>query len=714
MPFNFQLVLAVFEFGNLPMLGWLAAGALPWLIHRWNRRQHQTIPWAAVDLLLTAVGQQSQQAKLQQWLLIAVRTAILLLVALAAAEPATRQWALGAASTGRTHTVIVVDRSYSMGMLEQGISPFDQAQTQARRVVESRSPGDVFSLIGWSHSADNVLARPTTDVSLVLSALGSLVLSDEGADLSVAVRAAQAAIERADSETGDIGRHEVVFLSDLARNTWQGDSGAQSSLAGLASLASLTVLDVGLDAQDNIAVIDLTVEPTVLLLKQEVSFSATLRAFGTKGPQDLNVELSIDGRVVDTRQTSLETGDVQSLDFTYSFVQQGTHTVQVAIVGEVDGLAVDNRRRLVVEVRPQLRVACVAAVPGAADDVARALAPEHLPANQTQPFLADIVPLSSLGELDLSGYDVVFLCGAADLNQRETAQVVRFVQAGGALIVLLGEQAPSESLGQVLPVNVLPPAPDGDYRFDVLDYRHRVIAPFRGNANAGLLNVAVMKYNRLELKPERQSVEQVLAFNTGDPALVVDDAGLGRTAILALPGSLATRTAQGSPWSSFAVNPSFLPVIRELANYVTGSSWLAERNLQVGQSATYACDPSQALSQISVRKPDGAEAILSAFPTADQGLIVIPETTMSGIYQLTQADKLLAQFAVNVDARESDLARIEQESLPVEMTLGFADQSPASSTTLVDQSFVSLLLSMVLGLLLVELSLGCWLGRRWQ
>ena len=41
--------LLAFGFGNLLMLGWLAAAAAPILIHLWNKRRYREVSWAAVE-----------------------------------------------------------------------------------------------------------------------------------------------------------------------------------------------------------------------------------------------------------------------------------------------------------------------------------------------------------------------------------------------------------------------------------------------------------------------------------------------------------------------------------------------------------------------------------------------------------------------------------------------------------------------------------------
>src|SRR5580658_9234626 len=85
MPF-WRPVLA-FGFGSPLMLWGLAAGAVPVLIHLLYRRRFHTVPWAAMRFLLAATRKQSRRMKLEQLLLLVIRTLIVLCVALALSRP---------------------------------------------------------------------------------------------------------------------------------------------------------------------------------------------------------------------------------------------------------------------------------------------------------------------------------------------------------------------------------------------------------------------------------------------------------------------------------------------------------------------------------------------------------------------------------------------------------------------------------------------------
>jgi hypothetical protein len=113
--------LAVWPFASPSLLWWGLAAAIPILIHLLSRRKYRETSWAAMHFLLAALRKQARRIRLEQLLLLAMRTAILLLLALALAEPLIRGAAPddpAGARGGRTHWVLIFDASYSMDYRE--------------------------------------------------------------------------------------------------------------------------------------------------------------------------------------------------------------------------------------------------------------------------------------------------------------------------------------------------------------------------------------------------------------------------------------------------------------------------------------------------------------------------------------------------------------------------------------------------------------------
>lgn len=706
------LPLAVLEFASLPMLGWLAAAALPWLIHRLYRRQHRKTPWAAVELLMSAMQQRARRVQLQQWLLIAVRTAILVLVALAVAEPALRQWAVGAGGTAQLHRIIVVDQSYSMGCQHQGGSRWQRAVEHAREWIET-SDGHALTLIGWSDRAENLMGRPTFDASIALSSLDDLRLTDASADLPSTLRAVLAAIDRAEAEMPQIAAHQVVFCTDLGRQTWSANESDRLQLEAVAERAEITLANVAEAQPNNIAITNLTIEPAVTLQQRETMISATVACWGQAPEAEVRVELLIEGRKVDEQTVRLRSNAEVTARFAHRFVDEGAQTVQAVVAENSDSLALDDERWLIVDARPKLRVACFGGRTQDSRDLARALAPSVRGAERDSAIEPELFSVARINELELSNYAAVLLCSVPELSSREAAALTEYVRQGGGLAIFPDQATTPESLHtlkQILPQQLDSIQTPDESRFDPQDYRHPIVSPFRGQAQAGLLGVSVSQYWRL-LSSQESEAEIVLQFDTGDPALVVDRFGLGRVAMSALPASLAARTAKGTPWSSLALSPSFLPLVRELVTYLVGDRWLQQRNLLVGETAIFPWTVGAAVAD--VRVPAGVSQQLVPPGVEDRGQLVFRETDDSGVYRFNADGQEVARFAINLDGRDSDLSSIDPVSLPAGVTDHLVENASSSPMSTGDFSFVRSLLAGASLLLLLEIGLAWQLGRGW-
>ena len=75
------------SFLNTAMLWGLAALAVPIFIHLLNRRRFRRVPWAAMRFLKVSVEQNQRRMKLEDWLLLLVRCAMVALLALLVARP---------------------------------------------------------------------------------------------------------------------------------------------------------------------------------------------------------------------------------------------------------------------------------------------------------------------------------------------------------------------------------------------------------------------------------------------------------------------------------------------------------------------------------------------------------------------------------------------------------------------------------------------------
>src|SRR5690242_378596 len=97
-------------FANGPLLYGLAAASVPILIHLLNRRKFREMPWAAMQFLMAAIRKNQRRIRIEQWLLLAIRTLLIVLLVSAMAKPFLESF--GNVIAGRrTHRVLVLDAS---------------------------------------------------------------------------------------------------------------------------------------------------------------------------------------------------------------------------------------------------------------------------------------------------------------------------------------------------------------------------------------------------------------------------------------------------------------------------------------------------------------------------------------------------------------------------------------------------------------------------
>ena len=729
--------LPLFAFGisNLPMLGWLAVAAAPILIHLWSRRKYRQMSWAAMEYLLAAVQRQTRRLLVEQWLLLAIRTLLVVLVVLAVAEPYAEQTGLAFAHGGHTHRVLVIDGSYSMAYKPTDQTRFQRAKELARQIVDQSPQGDAFTLIVMSSPPRVVVGTPALQPSTIIGEIDRLELSHTTADLPATIREIRRVVDAAEHGKPRLERHEVYFLTDLQRVTWApelSDSAAREFLqqtGELAETAVLFLIDLGQPQAENLAITNLRAIDPLLIVGRNVQLEVELKNFGHQARNHQPVELLVDGRRVEQKETDIPPESTASVNFSYRFDTPGDHAVEVRTPG--DALGVDNHRFLAAPVRQSIRALCIDGRPsgvafrGAADYLAVALTPEGQESDHAA-VEAEVAAESALLERNLHGYDCVFLCNVAQFTASEARAMDAYLQSGGSLIFFLGDQVLADrynsELGgagqgraggpRILPAQIGPLVDQPQSRLDPLDYRHPIVQPFRGRGQAGLLTTPIFKHWKLVL-PEGGRAKTVLATDNGDPLIVEEPIRRGRVVLVA--------TSADPSWSAMPLWPSFVPLVQEIVAWCAEGQ-LQQQNVTVGEPLEAAISLSEVAAPLMIESPDGRRHTVQVGAAGEHSVVTYADTAQSGIYAARFGPPVDRSqlFAANVDTAESDLTPIDPEELRSEVWPGipFVHQTtwqdlgasapgnpiPGRSRLHVD------LLYVVLGLLLLETYLGWKLG----
>ena len=135
-------------------LAGVIAATGPVIIHLLNRRRFRVINWAAMDFLLEALQRNRRMLQLRDLLLLALRTAALLLFGLALARPYLSSSSEAVSGNDPLHAILVMDNSLSMGYEKlDGSLLLDEAKAKAKEFLEELPEGSRISVLPLCGSA---------------------------------------------------------------------------------------------------------------------------------------------------------------------------------------------------------------------------------------------------------------------------------------------------------------------------------------------------------------------------------------------------------------------------------------------------------------------------------------------------------------------------------------------------------------------------------
>jgi hypothetical protein len=183
-----------------------AAAAIPLLIHLLRRRIGTRIDFPAVRYLVRAEQEHSRDLRLRNILLMLLRVAAVLLIALAAAHPFVR---VAGGGHARTALALLLDNSLSTSAVSGGRPVLAQLQARARDVIGRASPSDRL----WMVTADGVVHGGSRDA--LLDAVARTGMFGGAGDLRAAAARAAGLVRAA-----ALPARELVILTDGQATSW--------------------------------------------------------------------------------------------------------------------------------------------------------------------------------------------------------------------------------------------------------------------------------------------------------------------------------------------------------------------------------------------------------------------------------------------------------------------------------------------------------------
>ena len=135
------------SFINPAMLWFLTLVAIPIIIYIINRQRFKRIWWAAMEFLLRAMKKNRRRIRIENLLLLIIRTLIVLLAVLTVARPQVGAAFFGPLVRKSRNFFFLLDNSYSMGYKVGATTALERAKKQLKSILDKTVQDGDLSLI---------------------------------------------------------------------------------------------------------------------------------------------------------------------------------------------------------------------------------------------------------------------------------------------------------------------------------------------------------------------------------------------------------------------------------------------------------------------------------------------------------------------------------------------------------------------------------------
>ena len=639
--------------------------ALPVLAHLLGRERPREIRFAAMRFLPDSEPTVTHRRAIQDWPLLLLRLLLLALLVLALARPATFDRG-GVTVVAEVHdAVILVDGSRSMGLRIEDETLLERAAQRADALLASLPAGTRVGLLTSDPGGPQL--EPTADPDRARAALQSWLESGAPRPGAWALRDAIPHAASMLRDLGDDGRKRVIYAVGDATD------GGLARLPAAAEGGAIVVPIPALEDEplpEHVAISEVSWEPAPDLDPRAVRISAIVRRHSGTSTADDTLAVAIGLYLGDTEVArtlaDLAPDEDTPVEFTHTLLdEEDVAAATVGLIGrDDDALPSDDRRHLWLSADDGIEVAVVNGDPSelrAHDEIFFLTTAVAAADEDRRVRLRSIAPdqleesIRKRGAAALRDVEVLVLSNVRAPAPDIAPAIVERVQAGMGLLVSVGERvepdAYNERLGAVLPLRMREAVQVGTAPGRT-EARVEGVAPadlthpaFRGlGGDLGLAGAQARRIMLLEPDPRRPT-KIALSFTSGAPALLTQEIGDGRVALLT--------TTIDRDWADLPLRPGFVPLVTGTLAWLGGSGGgLSGSRIPVGA-------PRELRSEepVVVTTPGGRE--VSVAP--EDGVATFADTFVPGHYKarVGEDENLRSVFAVEVDPIESDTQPLE-------------------------------------------------------
>ena len=652
------------------MLTGLAAVGIPIAIHLLHRQKTTPINWGAMMFLQSSDVLKKKRRNIDHWLLLLMRIAMILLLALLLAWPILPAGAVKKLAGGSSaDVVIVLDHSISTGILDGRRTVFAHEISIAKRIANTLSHDDTMSVVIAGHRPYSLttfpvaVSDPAAVQSKLLAPLQELPMGLAGASIPAAIQEARRVARR-----GALFNKIIFVVSDHRVVSWQPHHNAlwKAAYGGKVAVKNPAVFDLPVFAHatvSDIAIGPLHIQPAFPGVGRRVNVIFSVSNSGPLPVKSIPIELLYDGApmghlMIPRLQAGRSTTGIMHL----RIASAGSHWITVR-TGIQDALAADNQSTAVIQAWNHIPVLIIDSQLGNVGSfrASRFLQAALQPSTSLRLGLAQpmVMSVSSARRAHLSQYQVVIVNDPTTLPTSLIARLHAFARSGKGVWFILGRNASRTFVNSQLPaagfnIGTLGKVQSAGKHHPVIvlrDPESAFLRPLRSLHRNAIVDVTLRKWRKL--MPANGLEKVILATSDGTPLMLSQNVGNSGGHVV------IWTTGVGGRWNDWPLQAgSFLPLVNQTVyELAMGAKRLTDRHyLHPGDPIVWTGSDIPAIQAAEILQPHGLiHPVTPQLITGGQYLITWNHTGLPGLYTLSFSPKKSradVYFNVNIDRAE--------------------------------------------------------------
>ena len=206
------------QFLAAPLLWGLFLAGVPTLIHLLNRRRFIVVDWAPMKYLKLTIRTNRRRMQIEQLLLLALRTLLMILIVLTVARIALSKSSMGGwlAKRSRISRIVVLDDSLAMGYRTEGKTAFDRAKQAATEILRGTGNKDSVTFLTTSPASTPLIHDASLeDSNKIISQIESMQPTDAAVTWSRTFKTIDDCVN-----TATFPQKQIILITDLRRSGW--------------------------------------------------------------------------------------------------------------------------------------------------------------------------------------------------------------------------------------------------------------------------------------------------------------------------------------------------------------------------------------------------------------------------------------------------------------------------------------------------------------